>query len=44
MLDKNSAIELSADKKMKPQYLGPIVVIRCLRERAFILAKLNKAI
>jgi len=44
VLDKNSAIELSADKKMKPRYLGPMVVIRCLRERAFILAKLDKAV
>jgi len=44
VLDKNSAIELSADKKMKPWYLGPMVVIRCLRERAFILAELDKAV
>jgi len=30
VLVKNSAIELSADRKMKPRYLGPIVVIRYL--------------
>jgi len=43
-LVKNLAIELSADRKMKPHYLGPMVVIRCLRGGAFILAELNGAI
>jgi len=37
---KNSAIELLANRKMKPHYLGPILVIRCLRG-AFILAELD---
>ena len=41
VLVKNSAIELSADRKMKPQYLGPIVIIRCLKGGAFILAELD---
>jgi len=44
VLVKNSAIELSADRKMKPRYLEPMVVIRCLREGAFILAELNEAV
>jgi len=44
VLVKNLAIELSADRKMKPRYLGPMVVIRCLRGGVFILAKLDKAI
>ena len=29
---------------MKPCYLGPMVVIRCLRGEAFILAELDEAI
>jgi len=44
VLVKNSAIELSANRKMKPWYLGPMVVIRCLRGGAFILAELDRAI
>ena len=44
VLVKNLVIELSADRKMKPCYLGPMVVIRCLRGGAFILAELNRAI
>jgi len=44
VLVKNSAIELSADRKMKPRYLGPMVVIRCLRGGAFILAELDRAV
>ena len=44
VLVKNSAIELSADRKMKPCYLGPMVVIRCLRGGAFILAELDGAV
>ena len=44
MLVKNSAIELSADRKIKPYYLGPMVVIRCLRGGALILAELDGAI
>jgi len=44
VLVKNSAIELSADYKMKPQYLGPMVVIQCLRGGAFILVKLDGSV
>ena len=44
MLVKNLAIELSADRKMKPHYLGPMVVIRYLRGGAFILAELDRAV
>ena len=41
VLVKNSAIELSADRKMKPRYLEPMVIICCLKEGAFILAELD---
>jgi len=44
VLVKNSAIELSADRKMKPCYLGPMVVIRCLKGGVFILAELDRAV
>jgi len=44
VLVKNLAIELSADRKMKPHYLGPMVVIRYLRGGAFILAELDRAV
>ena len=44
VLVKNSAIELSADRKIKPRYLGSMIVIRCLRGGAFILAELDGAV
>jgi len=44
VLVKSLAIELLADRKMKPCYLGPMVVIRCLRGGAVILAELDGAI
>ena len=44
VLVKNSAIELSADHKMKPQYLGPMVIIWCLRGDAFILVELDGSV
>ena len=44
VLVKNSAIELSADHKMKPRYLGLMVVIWCFRGGAFILAELDESV
>jgi len=44
VLVKNSVIEMSADRKMKPRYLGPIVVVRKLRRDAYILAELDGSV
>ena len=41
MLVKNSSIELSVDRKIKPQYLGLMIVIRQLKGGAFILVELD---
>jgi len=40
-LVKNLAIEMSADRKIKPRYLGPMVVKRKLQGSAYILAELD---
>ncbi|KXN92023.1 hypothetical protein AN958_10353 [Leucoagaricus sp. SymC.cos] len=44
VLVKNSSIEKSADRKMKPRYLGPMVVIQQYRGGAFLLAELDGSI
>ena len=41
---RNSAIEMSADRKIKPRYLGPMVVVRKLQEGAYILAELDGSV
>jgi len=44
VLVKNSAIEMSADRKIKPRYLGPMVVVRKLQGGAYILAELDSSV
>ena len=35
---------MSADRKMKLRYLGPMVVVRKLQEGAYILAELDRSV
>jgi len=44
VLVKNSAIEMLADRKMKPRYLGSMVVVRKLQGGTYILAELDGSI
>ena len=44
VLMRNTAIEKSLDRKMKPRYLGPFVVVTRNRGGAYVLAELNGAV
>lgn len=44
VLMRNTAIEKSLNRKMRPRYLGPLVVVSRNRGGAYILAELNGAV
>ena len=44
VLIHNTAIEKSLNRKMRPRYLGPVVVVSCNYKGAYIVAELDGSI
>jgi hypothetical protein len=44
VLARNTAIEKALNKKMKPRYVGPLVIITRNRGGAYVLCELNRSV
>ena len=44
ILVRNSAIEISANRKIKPRYLEPMIVVRKSQDSTYILAELDSSV
>lgn len=44
VLVRNSKVEYELSKKTKPQYLGPMIVVHCMKGGSYTLAELDSTI